>query len=346
MSGDEIVVLISTTALPSWSATLITADSSVTLLVMGASGPMPPATPVGATLIRRGATRIVAAVPARAPTSALITTIPRMPMRRRGVAGLTTGRGDRGAGSEGGVRNCGSLAIELSPILRWPVSATGQRKPRKDQLFGPQESCLLVEPHRLRVVLARPDGGEGHVPLTKQLHRLAQQLPPDSLGAESRIDVDLGDFRLEAGAWIEEHAPTETHDLTGGARCQDDVLAGESGGGGGRHVALDLLLGQLWMVVVPLLRHHQLAQQRPYEVVLGRIENGDRDLRRVGSLYGFAAVGTPSSTLRSAWAAPSKPAVSTGTTSLAFSLLANFESVSSCRMETNVGSGAASLIAL
>src|SRR6266567_2865428 len=101
MSGDEIVVLISTTDLPSWSATLITADSSVTLLVIGASGPMPLTTPVGATLIKRGATRIVAAVPARA----LITTIPRMPIRRRGVAGLTDGRGDRGAGSEGGGRN-------------------------------------------------------------------------------------------------------------------------------------------------------------------------------------------------------------------------------------------------
>src|SRR5207245_7361319 len=106
MSGDEIVVLISTTALPSWSATLITADSSVTLLVMGASGPMPPpTTPVGATLIKRGATRTVAAVPARAPTSALITTIQRIPIIRRGGAGLTTGRGDRGAGSEGGGRN-------------------------------------------------------------------------------------------------------------------------------------------------------------------------------------------------------------------------------------------------
>src|SRR5205823_4449794 len=106
MSGDEIVVLISTTAFPSWSATLITADSSVTLLVMGASGPMPPPpTPVGVTLIKRGATRIVAAVPARAPTSALITTIQRIPIRRRGVAGLSTGTGDRGAGSGGGGRN-------------------------------------------------------------------------------------------------------------------------------------------------------------------------------------------------------------------------------------------------
>src|SRR5437588_3113625 len=106
MSGFEMVVLISTTALPSWSATLITADSSVTLLVMGASGPMPPlTTPLGATLIKRGATRIVAAVPASAPTSALITTIPRIPIRRRGAAGLTTGTGDRGAGSGGGGRN-------------------------------------------------------------------------------------------------------------------------------------------------------------------------------------------------------------------------------------------------
>src|SRR5437899_11478986 len=109
MSGDEMVVLISTTALPSWSATLMTADSSVTLLVMGASGPMPPPTTVGATLIKRGATRIVAAVPASAPTSALITMIPRMPMRRRGVAGLTAGGGERGAGAEGGGGSGGAL---------------------------------------------------------------------------------------------------------------------------------------------------------------------------------------------------------------------------------------------
>src|SRR5438270_402707 len=210
MSGDEIVVLIPTTALPSWSATLITADSSVTLLVTGASGPMPPPpTVVGVTLIKRGATRIVAAVPARAPTSALITTIPSMPIRRRGVAGLSTGTGDRG----------------------------------------------------------------------------------------------------------------------------------------GRTVAPDPGRGELGIAVVARRRQYPLATQGPHELVLGRIENRDRDLGRPGSLYGFAAVGTPSSTLRRAWAAPSKPAVSTGTTSLAFSLLANFESVSSCRMETRIGSGAASLIA-
>src|SRR5204863_9660730 len=99
----------------------------------------------------------------------------------------------------------------------------------------------------------------------------------------------------------------------------------------------DLRLGELWLIGVALLRQHQLTKQGPDDVVLGRIENRDRDLGRARSLYGFAAVGTPSSTLRRAWAAPSKPAVSTGTTSLAFSLLANFESVSSCRMETRIG---------
>src|SRR2546423_6174283 len=103
MSGDEIVVLISTTALPSWSATLITADSSVTLLVTGASGPMPPPpTLVGVTLIKRGATRMVAAVPARAPTRALVTTIPSMAIPRRGGAGFFPRPGGTGARGGGG----------------------------------------------------------------------------------------------------------------------------------------------------------------------------------------------------------------------------------------------------
>src|SRR2546423_12461304 len=107
MSGDEIVVLISTTALPSWSATLITADSSVTLLVMGASGPMPPPpTVVGVTLIKRGATRMVAAVPARAAPRAPVTTIPRVPLPPRGGPRLVPrarGRGARAAGGGGGL---------------------------------------------------------------------------------------------------------------------------------------------------------------------------------------------------------------------------------------------------
>src|SRR2546423_5206481 len=102
MSGDEIVVLISTTALPSWSATLITADSSVTLLVMGASGPMPPPpTVVGVTLIKRGATRMVAAVPARAPPPALDTTNPPMPLPPRRGAGLCPRPGREGGGAGG-----------------------------------------------------------------------------------------------------------------------------------------------------------------------------------------------------------------------------------------------------
>src|SRR2546430_17480972 len=103
MSGDEIVVLISTTALPSWSATLITADSSVTLLVMGASGPMPPPpTVVGVTLIKRGATSMVAAVPGTAPPRAPVTTIPHIPLPRRRAGRLsprargTGGRRGRG----------------------------------------------------------------------------------------------------------------------------------------------------------------------------------------------------------------------------------------------------------
>src|SRR5256884_8839951 len=103
MSGDEIVVLISTTALPSWSATLITADSSVTLLVMGASGPMPPPpTPVGVTLIKRGATRIVAAVPGRGPAHALVPAVARVAIPRRGVGGLCPRPRGTGAGGGGG----------------------------------------------------------------------------------------------------------------------------------------------------------------------------------------------------------------------------------------------------
>src|ERR1700687_4611134 len=206
ISGELIVVLISTTAFPDWAATLITADSSVRLCVRGASGATT-AVPEGVSLMNRGASRMVAAEPTRPPTIALISTVPRMPIRRRGCAGFSTGRGGRGGGSGGGGGEWGSLAIELSPILRSNLSATGQRKPRKDQLLGPAESCLLVEAHRLRVVLASPDGGKRDVSLTKQFHGVAKEAPADPLGPEGDIDGDLGDLCLEAGAWIEEHAP-------------------------------------------------------------------------------------------------------------------------------------------
>src|SRR5260370_26902668 len=103
MSGEETVVLISSTAFPSWLATLITADSSVSVFVIGASGATT-ALPDGVTLIRCGASDMVAAEPARAPTKALVTTIPRMPIRRRGGIGFSTGTGDSGAGSGGGGR--------------------------------------------------------------------------------------------------------------------------------------------------------------------------------------------------------------------------------------------------
>src|ERR1700736_2004936 len=116
VSGEEMVVLISTTALPSWSATLITADSSVRLLLIGARGAT--TFPVGVTLIQRGASRMVAAEPASAPTSAARTTMAMTPSRRRGLTGCSAGTGDNGAGSGGGEgRNLGSLAIELNPIL-------------------------------------------------------------------------------------------------------------------------------------------------------------------------------------------------------------------------------------
>ncbi len=63
---------------------------------------------------------------------------------------------------------------------------------------------------------------------------------------------------------------------------------------------------------------------------------GGRD-RAAG--YFELAAGTPSSTDLIAWAAPSRPEVSTGTTSLLLGLSANSESVSSCRMATSSGSG-------
>src|SRR5438132_1579667 len=89
-SGEEMVVLISTTALPSWSATLITADSSVRLLLIGARGATT-VFPVGVTLIQCGANRIVAAAPTSPPTTALITTMASVPIRRRGFTERSTG---------------------------------------------------------------------------------------------------------------------------------------------------------------------------------------------------------------------------------------------------------------
>src|SRR5438270_4783259 len=145
-----MVVLISTTAFPSWAATLITADSSVRVLLIGASGATT-VLPVGVTLIKRGARKIVAPAPTSPPISALISTTGRIPIRRRGLTTGSTGDGRGDTGSGVGGRNCGSLAIELRPILRWHLSAPGQWKPRKDQLLGPLESCLLVKTDRLRI---------------------------------------------------------------------------------------------------------------------------------------------------------------------------------------------------
>src|SRR3979411_605746 len=98
ISGEVIVVLISTTAFPAWAATVMTADSSVRLLVIGASGATT-AVPEGVTLISRVASRIVPAQPTRPPSIAAARTMAMMPPRRRGCAGFSTGTGDRGAGS-------------------------------------------------------------------------------------------------------------------------------------------------------------------------------------------------------------------------------------------------------
>src|ERR1700682_6076718 len=103
ISGELIVVFISTTAFPDGAATLITAYSSVRLFVMGASGATT-AVPEGVSLMNRGASMMVAAEPTRPPTIALISTVPRIPTRRRGCAGFSTGKGDRGAGSGVGGR--------------------------------------------------------------------------------------------------------------------------------------------------------------------------------------------------------------------------------------------------
>src|SRR4029077_18318039 len=104
MSGEVIVVLISTTAFPACAATLITADSSVRLLVMGASGTTT-AVPEGVTLISCGANRMVAAEPTRPPMMAVARATAMKPVRRRGRAGFSTGTGERGAGSGVGGKN-------------------------------------------------------------------------------------------------------------------------------------------------------------------------------------------------------------------------------------------------
>src|SRR5207302_9463887 len=133
----------------------------------------------------------------------------------------------------------------------------------------------------------------------------------------------VGDFRLEAGAGIDEHGPAEPHDPPSDSRREDDVLAGEALGRSLGDVVLDLIASRLRVVVVTLLIQHQVAQQRPNQVVVRRVENGDRDVGRAGFVYDLPLDGTPSSTLRRACAAPRSPAVSTGTSSLAFSLAAN-----------------------
>src|SRR5438067_13056647 len=104
-----MVVLISTTDFPARLATLITADSSVNVLLIGASGATR-VLPLGVTLISRGAATMVATESSSAPTAVLMTMIPWMPRRRRGFGTGCTGDGDTGAASEGGGRSCGSLA--------------------------------------------------------------------------------------------------------------------------------------------------------------------------------------------------------------------------------------------
>src|SRR2546422_6720889 len=96
-----MVFLTWPTVFPAWGATLITADSSVSVLLIGASGATR-VLPAGVTLIRREATTMVAIDPTRAPTTALMTMMPRMRNRRRGFgAGCA---GGSGAGSVGGGR--------------------------------------------------------------------------------------------------------------------------------------------------------------------------------------------------------------------------------------------------
>lgn len=197
----------------------------------------------------------------------------------------------------------------------------------------------------MRIVLPSPDSGKGDVPLTKQFHGVAKEAAADPLGPEAGLDVNLGDLGLEAGPGVEEHTPAEPDDLSRRPGREDDVLAAEPRARGGRDVVLDLFRAQLRMVIVPLFVEHELAEQWANQVVFGRIENADRDIARSRPVYVFPPAGAASSTPRIAWTAPSKAAVSTGTTILVLSLAANLDSVSSCRMETSVGSGAAALIA-
>lgn len=181
----------------------------------------------------------------------------------------------------------------------------------------------------MRIVLPSPDRGEGHITPAKQFDGLSEQPAADPLRPKSGVDIDLSDLGLQSGAGIEQHTPAEAHDFARYARRQDDVLATEARPRRIGDLTLDLVRRQLWMVIVALFVEHELAQQRPNQVEVRLVELGNLDLGRGRSRYDLPADGTPSSTLRKAWAAPSRPAVSTGTTSLAFSLVANLDSVSS-----------------
>src|SRR5207342_545375 len=72
------------------------------------------------------------------------------------------------------------------------------------------------------------------------------------------------------------------------------------------------------------------------------IKRGRAALRPCRRCYSW---GTAFSTVRNAWAAPRRAALSYGTTTLVLTLSANLLSVSSCRIATSVGSGSAAVIA-
>src|SRR5471032_42161 len=89
---------------------------------------------------------------------------------------------------------------------------------------------------------------------------------------------------------------------------------------------------------IPTLPNQLGAEER---ALSGHRRESDQLVEGTVTMVGGSNPGASPSTLRSTCAAPSNPEVSAGTTSFAFGLSANFVKVSSWRIATRVGSGAA-----
>jgi hypothetical protein len=112
----------------------------------------------------------------------------------------------------------------------------------------------------LRVAAPGPDCGERDVTFAKQFNRSTQQTAPDPTRPECLVDVNLRHFRLETRSGIEEHTPAQADHLAPGAHRQDDVLPFERRARSRRKLPVDLLRGQLRMIVMTLLFERQLAE--------------------------------------------------------------------------------------